>query len=201
VIPSEDEWYKAAYHYNDGVTGNYWNYPTASDTAPTSEAPPGTDMTNGSANCYDGDYAIGSPYYRTEVGAYVAKPSDSPYGTFDQGGNVWEWNEAVVYVTYRGLRGGSFNSYGYFLHASERYDGFPTVESADLGFRVAEVPEPACALLGDVDDSGTVNGADIAGFIRVKLDTPAPGDVETCADYGTGTLEGDIAAFVADLLG
>jgi formylglycine-generating enzyme required for sulfatase activity len=31
VIPSEDEWYKAAYHKNDGVTGNYWNYPTQSD--------------------------------------------------------------------------------------------------------------------------------------------------------------------------
>ncbi|MGD2110789.1 MAG: SUMF1/EgtB/PvdO family nonheme iron enzyme, partial [Phycisphaerae bacterium] len=37
VIPSEDEWYKAAYHYNDGVTGNYWDYPTGSNTAPTSE--------------------------------------------------------------------------------------------------------------------------------------------------------------------
>jgi formylglycine-generating enzyme required for sulfatase activity len=23
-LPSEDEWYKAAYHKNDGVTGNYW---------------------------------------------------------------------------------------------------------------------------------------------------------------------------------
>jgi sulfatase modifying factor 1 len=65
VIPSEDEWYKAAYHYNDSVTGNYWDYPTQSDTAPTSEAPPGTDMTNGSANYYDGGFAIGSPYYRT----------------------------------------------------------------------------------------------------------------------------------------
>ena len=24
VIPTENEWYKAAYHKNDGVTGNYW---------------------------------------------------------------------------------------------------------------------------------------------------------------------------------
>src|SRR5262245_29663639 len=30
-IPTENEWYKAAYHKNDGVTGNYWYYPTASD--------------------------------------------------------------------------------------------------------------------------------------------------------------------------
>jgi formylglycine-generating enzyme required for sulfatase activity len=26
-----------------------------------------------------------------DVGAYAL--SDSPYGTFDQGGNAWEWNE------------------------------------------------------------------------------------------------------------
>ncbi len=149
VIPSEDEWYKAAYHYNDGVTGNYWDYPTGSNTAPTSEAPPGTDMTNGSAN-YDG--AIGAPYYRTEVGAYDAKPSDSPYETFDQGGNMWEWNEAVLYGPYgssRGLRGGSCFISGDFLHASSRSDGlFPPCEYFSVfGFRVAEVPEPATIAL------------------------------------------------------
>ena len=140
VIPSEDEWYKAAYHYNDGVTGNYWDYPTASDTAPTSEAPPGTDMTNGSANYWwDGDFAIGSPYYRTEVGAYDAKPSDSPYDTFDQAGNVWEHNEAVLHGTHRGARGGSFDfslvSVNY-LHAAYRDYGFtPTDEYLNIGVK------------------------------------------------------------------
>ena len=34
VIPTEDEWYKAAYHKNDGDTGNYFDYPTSSDTVP-----------------------------------------------------------------------------------------------------------------------------------------------------------------------
>ncbi|MBN2560099.1 MAG: SUMF1/EgtB/PvdO family nonheme iron enzyme [Phycisphaerae bacterium] len=149
VIPSEDEWYKAAYHENDGVTGNYWDYPTKSDTAPTWEAPPGTDMTRGSANYYDDGFAVGGPYYRTEVGSYDARPSDSPYGTFDQGGNVWEWTEAVI-GSHRGMRGGSFRSDDYLLHAATRtYVGTPTYESSRLGFRVAEVPEPnTLALLG-----------------------------------------------------
>ena len=31
VIPTENEWYKAAYHENDGVTGNYWDYPTRNE--------------------------------------------------------------------------------------------------------------------------------------------------------------------------
>lgn len=31
VIPTEDEWYKAAYHKNDGATGSYWNHPTQTD--------------------------------------------------------------------------------------------------------------------------------------------------------------------------
>ena len=43
VLPSEDEWYKSAYHYNDGVTGNYCDYPTQSDPAPRPE----TDRTRG----------------------------------------------------------------------------------------------------------------------------------------------------------
>jgi formylglycine-generating enzyme required for sulfatase activity len=138
VIPSEDEWYKAAYHYNDGATGNYWDYPTRSDTAPTSEDPPGTDMTSGSANY---GWVIGSPYYRAEAGAYGAKPSHSPYGTFDQGGNVQEWNEAVLLGTYRGLRGGGYPDNADTLHAADRGTvPFPTSESSGLGFRVAELP-------------------------------------------------------------
>ena len=34
AIPTENEWYKAAYHKNDGVTSNYFDYPTGSDSVP-----------------------------------------------------------------------------------------------------------------------------------------------------------------------
>ena len=62
-------------------------------------------------------------------------------------------------------------------------------------------PQP-CTLLGDVNQDGAVNGLDIDGFIRAKLGQPAlPGSNPACADYGTGTLNGDLAAFVADLVG
>ena len=87
-IPTENEWYKAAYHKNDGASGNYWDYPTGSNTAPINTL---SDLGN-HANFYDyygtgnNTYTIDSPYYRSEVGAF--ENSASPYGTFDQGGNV-----------------------------------------------------------------------------------------------------------------
>ena len=148
AITNEDEWYKPAYHKNDGVTGNYWDFPTGADSEPNNalvDPDPGNNAT-----FYDDNsgYTIGSPYWRTEVGAQ--ENSDSPYGTFDQGGNVWEWNESILYASYRGLRGGSF--YGsvasrvYDLHAAGRSGHYPSSEEGDygrFGFRVAEVPEPA----------------------------------------------------------
>ena len=84
-IPTEDEWYKAAYHKNDGVTGNYYDYPTCSDTIPTNDL---TDPDGGnSANFWEDGDANVSPYGTTEVGEF--ENSESPYGTFDQGGNIW----------------------------------------------------------------------------------------------------------------
>ncbi|HVP10045.1 MAG TPA: fibronectin type III domain-containing protein, partial [Phycisphaerae bacterium] len=58
-----------------------------------------------------------------------------------------------------------------------------------------------CALLGDINQDGVLNGKDVDGFIRAKLGgAPLPGENQACANYG-GSLSQDIAAFVADLLG
>jgi len=141
AIPTEDEWYKAAYHKNDGVTGNYWDYPTSSNGAPSNQLidpDPGNN-----ASYYDNHYTAGGPYWRTEVGAH--ENSASPYGTFDQGGNVWEWNETVVafsYNSFRGMRGGAADNLLSRLHASHRAYLWPTGDASFLGFRVVQVPEP-----------------------------------------------------------
>jgi hypothetical protein len=41
-LPSEDEWYKAAYHQNTGVNADYWDYATGSNTIPTQALTDGT---------------------------------------------------------------------------------------------------------------------------------------------------------------
>jgi formylglycine-generating enzyme required for sulfatase activity len=135
-LPNEDEWYKAAYHKNDGVTGNYFDYPTSSDSAPGRDAIETTNPGN-NANYLDSGYLIGSPYYRTVIGEFEL--SDSPYGTFDMGGNVWERNETKV-DSYRGVRGGSYLNDVSPLSSSYRLTGDPYSDSHLVGFRVASVP-------------------------------------------------------------
>ena len=139
-LPSEDEWYKAAYHKNDGVTSNYFDYPTGSDTTPGRDM---ADASGNNANYVGSPYPIDSPYYTTLAGEFQL--SDSLYGTFDQGGNVWEWNEAVVWESgsLRGLRGGAFYNGARTLLASNRNFCYsPSIENYVVGFRVASVPEP-----------------------------------------------------------
>jgi len=138
-IPTEDEWYKAAYHKNNGVTGgaaNYWDYPTGSDTMPMAVTG-GTGA--GTAVFYGNGVSPTAPAVVNNAGGLSA------YDTMGQGGNVWEWNEAILYGSDRGLRGGSFGDHHDGLHASNRdiYFGYPTHESYYIGFRVSEVPEPA----------------------------------------------------------
>jgi formylglycine-generating enzyme len=166
-IPSEDEWYKAAYHKNDGVTGNYWDYPTSTDAVPYSDQPPGSDAPtpsntanfyrdDGIANGYNDGYAVtelqtfnSSQNYLTDVGAYTA--SLGPYGTFDMGGNVYEWNEAVINSTSRCVRGGDWFNTSDLMAASYRFNANSTFEYSNVGFRVAGsavVPEPGSMLLG-----------------------------------------------------
>jgi formylglycine-generating enzyme len=146
VIPKEDEWYKAAYYdpnLNSGA-GGYWAYPTRSNTAPGRDL---NDLSGNNANCsigYPGP--IQSPYWTTIVGQF--QNSASPYDTFDQGGNVREWNEVNISGSGRGLRGGGFSSLNHSGLASSYRDHYPpTTEYGSIGFRIALVPEPGSIAL------------------------------------------------------
>jgi len=128
-VPSEDEWHKAAYY--DAVLTSYFDYPAGSDTQTGCTA---AGVTANTANC------LGVVSDLTDVGSYMG--AASPSGTFDQGGNVWEWNETILLGSLRGLRGGSFDFDSLNLAASEHDVFDPTFEASRLGFRVAS-PVPA----------------------------------------------------------
>ena len=148
-IPSENEWYKAAYYDpNKGGAGvgGYWAQATQSNTVTGNTVGVAT-----SANYFDGDY-VGSGTSSfptanalTDVGAYGLN-SDSAYGTNDQAGNVFEWNDAVTGSS-RGLRGGSWDLVSSNLPASNRNGATPTLQNYSIGFRVASVPETSAGLL------------------------------------------------------
>jgi sulfatase modifying factor 1 len=151
-IPTEDEWYKAAYYKGGGTDAGYWDYPTQHDTTSS----PGIDGIDSSGDTDPGDFD--AVFYD---GYNQGHPNDvgnsgvgSAYGTYGQGGNVWEWNEAVIGSS-RGLRGGDWYILGSdYLHASNRSSYYPADEGYNVGFRVASVPEPGsitlllCGLVG-----------------------------------------------------
>ncbi len=138
-LTGEDEWYKAAYY--DAMSTSYFDYPAGSDVQTTCA---GAGATANTANC---ETAVGD---LTDIGSYTG--STSPNGTFDQGGNVSEWNEAIMGST-RGLRGGGFNAFPFMLAMSARFIiDEPTLEWGNMGFRVASpvpaLPVPSLSLLG-----------------------------------------------------
>ncbi len=191
VIPSEDEWYKAAFYEPQGGTGIYWDYPIGTDVVPSNDLvdpDPGNNAT-----FYDGDLTIGSPYYRTEVGAH--EHSNSPYETFDQGGNVWEWNEAVLFNNYRGRRGGSFDQTSWYLFAPNRQEhAWPTVQHHAIGFRVVEIPGQGTPCPGDLTGDDQVNIDDIFAVLGLWGDCPDP-----CPPYCTGDLTEDCTVNIDDI--
>jgi formylglycine-generating enzyme required for sulfatase activity len=110
-IPSEDEWYKAAYHQPAGQGGDadsYWLYPTKSNVEPgnTTGAVPLANQANFKTAVYsvtESGIFSASQNYLTEAGS--SPGSAGFYGTFDQGGNVFEWSDVVYGGPYRGFRG------------------------------------------------------------------------------------------------
>lgn len=172
-IPTENEWYKAAYHQpasQGGDQDDYWLYPTQSNIEPISDQPPGSDAPDQGnvanifiddeiANGFNDGFAVTghteltvSQNFLTDVGSYSS--SQGPYRTYDQGGNAWEWNETTYAGrggSIRSLRGGSWGSHPNNLRSWEfQIRESPAAERPFYGFRVATVPEPTHLVAGAI---------------------------------------------------
>jgi formylglycine-generating enzyme len=130
VIPTENEWYKAAYFKPNG--SGYSLYANGLNTIPAAD--------NG-WNYFGGLY--GDPW---DVGTGTQEQN----GTFDMMGNIYEWDEAL-FGSVRVIRGGTYlHSLDYNLKSSSFGSYEPSEASSFIGFRVASVdvvPEPASAIL------------------------------------------------------
>ena len=162
-IPTENEWYKAAYFKPTNATstsGIYYDWATQSDTTPsnilTNPTTPNKANTRTDTGFTKSPYlaiAAGQlpdplvgPNMLTEVGVFSG--SASPYGTFDQDGNVTEWNESIYDPTaafgeYNGSINGTRSKRGASFYnpnsgSSLRDDGLmPNDASYGAGFRLA----------------------------------------------------------------
>jgi hypothetical protein len=148
VLPSSNEWYKAAYYNPNDST--YYDFANGSDTAPTAVASGTADNT--------------AVYDVQTVPADVDQAGGlSPYGVMGLGGNGFEWEESSLDLanssgsSSRGFRGGSWGSDGSSSQSSSaRLNIDPSNENIFIGFRVASlssspaaaVPEPGTLLLG-----------------------------------------------------
>jgi len=133
-LPSDHEWYKAAYYKSEGTVAGYWEYATQSSTPPIAEPPPG------GGNSANYDYAVDG-HHLTDAGAYAG--SMSAYGTYDQNGSVWEWVEEAGVV-----RGGAYSYAAHDMSASHQDTANPGATLPHFGFRVATQPGPAEAEAG-----------------------------------------------------
>lgn len=141
-IPNINEWYKAAFYspaLGNGA-GGYYLYTTQSDISPGNQI--GSVPNN--ANFFAAilsvtrspTYFFSTVNYLTAVGAFIN--SGTYYGTFDQGGNVWEWTDYDGRTSpVRGLMGGHWFSGVQTL--SNEIDAIDIITNkySDRGFRLA----------------------------------------------------------------
>ena len=154
-IPTENEWYKAAYYSpvkgGPGSPG-YYLYGTQSDSTPGNGWNGTTDLANkdlaNQVNYRDGGtrYAVtgtttdpgasGNQNILTDVGAFTN--TYSYYGAFDMSGNSLDWNNSLA------VRGGSWSDNATNVSSTFRWVNASNSENELIGFRlVSPVPEPA----------------------------------------------------------
>ena len=158
LLPTEDQWYKAAYYKGGGTNAGYWDYATQSDSSPTAVTAGSTGIgsaglssTDNSAN-FNRRADWGSPLQDGNVTTVGTNGGASAYGAFDMSGNIFEWNDLDGTTgSSRGLRGGDWLSLAFFLSSSFGFTDDPSNESLYVGFRLASpvaVPEPSTLVMG-----------------------------------------------------
>ncbi len=189
-IPTENEWYKAAYYdptLNSGK-GGYFDWATQSDSTPGNAVGDSPNQANirSSTRFTNSEFfprpdPLIGPNMLTPVGSFVN--SASYYGTFDQDGNVTEWNESIydpiaLFGNYNGSDNGTRSKRGASFYnpapgSTSRDDGLmPNDAGYAAGFRLAAASN---LLPGSTD---AVGGISVSGKTDAAEGTSVSGKTD-----------------------
>lgn len=155
-LPSQDQWYKAAYYKGGGTNAGYWDYTIQSDIKPTAVTAnsSGDGSAGSTGNFVNAENAADWNGQDGNVTTVGTNGGAGPYGTFDMGGNVWEWNDLDGDAGgIRELRGGELRLSADQTSSSAQWgiQGIDPSAAEDywVGFRLASVaiPEPSASVL------------------------------------------------------
>lgn len=194
-IPSQDEWFKAAYYKAGGANAGYWGFPTQSDSLPGNSAAAEGNQANfqrlGVFSVTQSTTAVATENCLTAVGTFINSPS--AYGTFDQGGNLEEWTDTVMNTQFgeaRITRGGAWNSGGLNNDVATIPTALPSDRSAKVGFRLAR----AAILEGG---TGSLSGTFL---VRVGSESSSPRTIKPGEVAQFAVRRGNVTVFAADAL-
>ena len=162
-IPTSDEWYKSGYY--DADSESYLSRPSLSP-APWIESPSSL-VANGVSR--GAESAVVSP-----VGSHF--DTNSPYGVFDQEGNVSEWTETSSVMARRIM--GSW--YYTEVSALEPNLRSPEYEDQRVGFRIASATPARVPTLGVVGAAVLSMAICFVALRRIDVATTIAGTLAQC---------------------
>jgi len=207
-LPTENEWYKAAYYKGGGTDAGYWSFGTQSDATPAQTRADafGNGLPAGQGNF--ANYDRGAQYDLRPVWNNPAWATNEPdgsvvtigtnggpsgYGLYDMTQNVWEWIEVVepsaivnqATDVERVRRGGGWRNpdvRGYAERVVER----PSFQQLNTGFRLVSPSQTLSEWTGTADRWGGQAGA-WEGGLAVQAATAGRFTFDETAMTGTNT--------------
>jgi hypothetical protein len=188
VLPTEDEWYKAAYFKADG--SGYTLY-ASGGSVPT--------MGTGGENYGN---VLGKPW---SVGSGTAFSIENN-GTYDMSGNVYEWHESAwdgnldLMTESRIFRGGAFYNHESFLQSTNRPStSLPTFEAWAHGFRIVAISPPPVLV-----ENLRVSQRQGTKLVDIYYDLDVNDNVSLAISNGTGAVAassavGDLGSVLAGI--
>ena len=165
-VPTEDQWYKAAFYKGGGTDAGYWLSATQSDAvAPVTASSTGIGSAGSTGNFANYDRGADWNSQNGNVTTVGTNGGPSFYGAFDMSGNVFEWNDDTgAAFSHRGIRGGFFDGNYFYLTLWSTGQIDPSYEGYDIGFRLASLASPSAVPEIDPNGLSAVLGLIVGGL-------------------------------------